>query len=151
MLQRYRFQQLVILALCLIASIRSFYVLKTSVNLSKKWILRMGRGFGSSNSKKEEATLAVQLNEIDNDSNCVCGSKESYGNCCGRFHKVLPSKLDSSVNSSSIDTSSSNVLEHPTPDLIARARYSAFCLGISDYLIDTAHHTNKVRELGLHR
>ncbi len=48
--------------------------------------------------------------------NCPCGSDFALERCCGRYHQ---SELA------------------PTPEALMRSRYSAFVLGISDYLLAT--------------
>ena len=47
---------------------------------------------------------------------CPCHSKAGYARCCGPFHDGAPA---------------------PTPEALMRSRYSAYALGLIDYLIDT--------------
>jgi len=47
---------------------------------------------------------------------CPCGSNQLLSQCCGRFHAGEPA---------------------PTPEALMRSRYSAFVLGLVDYLIAT--------------
>ncbi|MBF7730586.1 YchJ family protein [Pseudomonas sp. N040] len=49
-------------------------------------------------------------------SSCPCGSGQSYAECCGRWHAGAPA---------------------PTPEALMRSRYSAYALGMIDYLIAT--------------
>lgn len=51
-------------------------------------------------------------------SRCPCGSHRPLGDCCGRFHAGTPA---------------------PTPEALMRSRYSAFALGLREYLRDTWH------------
>lgn len=49
---------------------------------------------------------------------CPCGRGEPYGSCCGPLHGGEPA---------------------PTAERLMRSRYSAFVLGLADYLLDTWH------------
>lgn len=49
---------------------------------------------------------------------CPCGSDKSYFECCGRYHKGLAAE---------------NAL------LLMRSRYTAYALGLADYIMDTTH------------
>jgi SEC-C motif domain protein len=51
-------------------------------------------------------------------SACPCGSALAYAACCGRFHAGLPAT---------------------SPEALMRSRYSAYVLGLRDYLLDTWH------------
>lgn len=61
---------------------------------------------------------------------CPCRSKLAYKDCCQVFHETKPAK---------------------TPEQLMRSRYSAYALGIVDYLASTLHsskHTpNLIEEL----
>jgi SEC-C motif domain protein len=50
---------------------------------------------------------------------CPCGFGEPYPACCGRYHR--------------------GDVEPPTAEALMRARYSAFVLGVADFLVDTWH------------
>ena len=50
---------------------------------------------------------------------CYCGSAKQYKNCCQPIHKN-PSKAS-------------------TPEALMRSRFSAYCLGLVDYIINTYH------------
>lgn len=52
---------------------------------------------------------------------CPCGSGRSYAGCCGRWH-AGPLHLQA-----------------PTPEALMRSRYSAYVLGLHDYVRDTWH------------
>ena len=52
---------------------------------------------------------------------CPCGSGEDYTHCCEPYHKGAPT---------------------PHPVALMRSRYSAYALGLSDYIIDTTHPKN---------
>lgn len=59
-------------------------------------------------------------NAESSDSNCPCGSKKLYAECCQLFH------LHKSVAS--------------TPEQLMRSRYAAYALGgLGQYLVDTWH------------
>lgn len=50
---------------------------------------------------------------------CPCGSNKAYTDCCGRY----------------ID----DAHVAPTPEALMRSRYTAYTLGIEDYLLNTWH------------
>ena len=52
---------------------------------------------------------------------CPCGSAEPYAACCGRWH------------------AGPQHLQAPSAEALMRSRYSAFVLGLGDYLRDTWH------------
>lgn len=52
---------------------------------------------------------------------CPCFSGKKYDKCCQVYHNGrLP----------------------PTPEALMRSRYSAYALGLADYIIDTTHYKN---------
>ena len=55
------------------------------------------------------------------DSACPCGSAVAYAACCGRFHHGPQQG------------------QAPTAEALMRSRYSAFALGLHDYLLATWH------------
>lgn len=59
---------------------------------------------------------------------CPCGSGYSLERCCGRYHQGELA---------------------PTPDALMRSRYSAFVLGISDYLLATWHAATRPTQLAI--
>lgn len=53
---------------------------------------------------------------------CPCGTKNPYDQCCGRFHRgELPS----------------------TAEQLMRSRFTAFALGLADYLLTTWHPSSR--------
>ncbi len=52
---------------------------------------------------------------------CPCGSGAGYAACCGRWH------------------AGARHLQAPDAVALMRSRYSAYVLGLSDYLLDTWH------------
>jgi SEC-C motif-containing protein len=54
-------------------------------------------------------------------SACPCGSGLAYANCCGRFH------------------AGALHLQAPSAEALMRSRYSAYVLGLHDYLLATWH------------
>lgn len=58
---------------------------------------------------------------------CPCGSGSSLNECCGRYHAGLPA---------------------PSAEVLMRSRYSAYVLGLVDYLLAT---TLKAQQAGLDR
>ncbi|HZX32722.1 MAG TPA: YchJ family metal-binding protein [Rhodocyclaceae bacterium] len=59
---------------------------------------------------------------------CPCGSGKAYGACCGRCHEGEPA---------------------PTAEALMRSRYSAFVLGLADYLLATWHASTRPERLDL--
>ena len=60
---------------------------------------------------------------------CPCLSGDPYDECCGRFHSGA---------------------EHaPTAESLMRSRYSAYALGLPQYLLDTWHRTTRPATLDL--
>jgi SEC-C motif-containing protein len=67
---------------------------------------------------------------IDTRDTCPCGSGRTYADCCGRWH--------------------AGPLHLQAPDAAAlmRSRYTAFVLGLDDYLLATWHATTRPPSLG---
>lgn len=63
------------------------------------------------------------------DDRCPCLSGETYGNCCGRYHRGPQTA--------------------PTAEALMRSRYSAFAAGLSRYLLDTWHPSTRPAVLEL--
>ena len=59
---------------------------------------------------------------------CPCGSGQVYENCCQAFHLGEPA---------------------PTPERLMRSRYTAYAMGLEDYLLDTWHPQHRPEKLGL--
>lgn len=57
---------------------------------------------------------------------CPCGSELTLDKCCGRYHQGEVA---------------------PSPEALMRSRYSAFVLGLCDYLLATWHPTTRPTEL----
>lgn len=66
---------------------------------------------------------------ILDDARCPCLSGETYGACCGRFHR--------------------GGAVAPTAERLMRSRYSAFVTGDVDYLVRTWHPRTRPAELTL--
>lgn len=66
---------------------------------------------------------------ITPDERCPCLSGETYSACCGRFH--------------------SGTAIPPTAEWLMRSRYSAFCCGNAQYLLNTWHPLTKPGSLEL--
>ena len=60
---------------------------------------------------------------------CPCGNALPYADCCGRYH-AGPSHLQA-----------------PTAQALMRSRYSAFVLGLNDYLLATWHPSTRPASL----
>jgi len=60
---------------------------------------------------------------------CPCGSTLPYAGCCGRYHRGALH------------------LQAPTAQALMRSRYSAFMLGLHDYLLATWHPSTRPASL----
>jgi SEC-C motif-containing protein len=58
-------------------------------------------------------------------SPCACGLPAAYAACCGRYHDVT------------------QILPAPTAEALMRSRYSAFVMGLTDYLLATWHASSR--------
>ncbi len=65
-------------------------------------------------------------------SPCPCGSEETYGSCCGRWHRGLADGHHA-----------------PTPEALMRSRYSAYAVGELGYLLATWHASTAPGDLEL--
>ncbi|MFZ9677323.1 MAG: YchJ family protein [Quisquiliibacterium sp.] len=63
------------------------------------------------------------------DPDCPCGSALAYADCCGRYH-AGPQHLLA-----------------PSAEALMRSRYSAFVLGLHDYLLQTWHPSTRPQSL----
>ncbi len=63
---------------------------------------------------------------------CPCGSELTYTVCCQPFHKGLAEGINA-----------------PTPEALMRSRYSAYAVGLIDYLLATWHPSTGPGELEL--
>ena len=63
---------------------------------------------------------------------CPCDSGSTYADCCGNWHAGLLQGLHA-----------------PTPEALMRSRYSAYVLGLIDYLLATWHPGTAPGELEL--
>ncbi|MDP5238687.1 YchJ family metal-binding protein [Uliginosibacterium sp. 31-16] len=59
-------------------------------------------------------------------SPCPCGLPATYSACCGRYHAGAAA---------------------PTPEALMRSRYSAFALGLGDYLLASWHASTRPADL----
>ena len=62
---------------------------------------------------------------------CPCGSGQPYAACCGVFHVGLPAGGPTA----------------PTAEALMRSRFSAFALGLTDYLLATWHPSTRPADL----
>lgn len=63
---------------------------------------------------------------------CPCGSGLALADCCGLWHKGLPAGVYA-----------------PSPEALMRSRYSAYVLGLIDYLVATWHPSTAPGDLAL--
>ena len=63
---------------------------------------------------------------------CPCGSDQPYTACCQRWHVGLVEGVHA-----------------PTPEVLMRSRYSAYAVGLIDYLLATWHPSTAPGELEL--
>ncbi|MEL6307816.1 MAG: YchJ family metal-binding protein [Chloroflexota bacterium] len=57
---------------------------------------------------------------------CPCTSGKKYKKCCRRYHQGM---------------------KVPTPEALVRARFGAYAIGLTDYLIDTLHPDHEDQKL----
>ena len=62
---------------------------------------------------------------------CPCGTGLAYAACCGVFHDALPAGGPTA----------------PTAEALMRSRFSAFALGLTDYLLATWHPSTRPADL----
>ena len=60
---------------------------------------------------------------------CPCGLGAAYETCCGRYHEGPQHLLA------------------PTPEALMRSRYSAYALGLRDYVLDTWHASTRPEQM----
>ena len=63
---------------------------------------------------------------------CPCDSGQPYSNCCGPWHAGLTQGVHA-----------------PTPETLMRSRYSAYVIGLLDYLLATWHASSAPGDLAL--
>ncbi len=71
-------------------------------------------------------------NQLAAHTPCPCGSGQTYVDCCGAWHAGLREGRHA-----------------PTPEALMRSRYSAYVLGLIDYLLATWHPATAPGELEL--
>ena len=79
------------------------------------------------------ATIAaMKKNPLAAHAACPCDSGQSYGDCCGTWHAGMAQGVYA-----------------PTPEALMRSRYSAYVLGLIDYLLVTWHPSTSPGDLEL--
>ncbi|WP_318243950.1 MULTISPECIES: YchJ family protein [Oerskovia] len=73
---------------------------------------------------------------LPDDARCPCLSGETYGACCGRYHRGLAAGGSDTVGA-------------PTAEALMRSRYAAFAVGDADYLLATWHPSTRPTDLDL--
>ena len=63
---------------------------------------------------------------LEHETDCPCGSGAHYGHCCAVFHEGKPA---------------------PTAETLMRSRYSAYVLGLNEYLQNTWHASTRPNKL----
>lgn len=71
---------------------------------------------------------------MDTDTRCPCGTGETYGACCHRYHAPY---------------NATGELTAPTPEALMRSRFTAFALGLTGYLQATWHPSTRPTHLDL--
>lgn len=74
----------------------------------------------------------MKKNALASHATCPCDSGQPYGACCGPWH-----------------TGYAAGQQAPTPEALMRSRYSAYVLGLIDYLLATWHPSTSPGELEL--
>lgn len=75
------------------------------------------------------AVTSQPIAPLADDSRCPCGTGDTYGVCCARFHR--------------------EEAYAPTAERLMRSRYSAFVVGHEPYLLRTWHPTTRPHALDL--
>ncbi len=74
----------------------------------------------------------MRLGRLSSHAPCPCDGSQTYVDCCGAWHLGLLQGLHA-----------------PTPEALMRSRYSAYVLGLPDYLLATWHPGTAPGELEL--
>ena len=74
----------------------------------------------------------MRLGRLSSHAACPCDGSQTYVHCCGAWHLGLLQGLHA-----------------PTPEALMRSRYSAYVLGLPDYLLATWHPGTAPGELEL--
>jgi SEC-C motif-containing protein len=72
-------------------------------------------------------------------SACPCDSGQPYATCCGVWHNGFAQGMKEAVSE----------VHAPTPEALMRSRYSAYVLGLIDYLMATWHPSTAPGDLEL--
>jgi SEC-C motif domain protein len=73
---------------------------------------------------------------LPDDARCPCLSGETYGACCGRYHRGLRAPGGAGPVA-------------PTAEALMRSRYAAFVVGDAEYLLATWHPSTRPADLDL--
>ena len=90
----------------------------------------------------------MKKNRLAAHTPCPCGSGETYANCCGPLHAALSQEVGDKVGDES-GPIAPNAPFALTPEALMRSRYSAYVLGLIDYLLATWHPSTAPGELAL--
>lgn len=71
---------------------------------------------------------------MNTDTRCPCGTGNTYGDCCGKFHAAFARGQGSTA---------------PTPEALMRSRFTAFAISDAAYLLATWHPTTRPASLDL--
>ena len=135
----------VLLILIELLAVISFQRHYTQIRLSLKSLNlapKSGSGFGSkempgiSANNKKLSTLKQQVRILTENDACICGSGLSYKECCARIHSERLSPSTTIVQAT-------NVSELVQLSSLVRARFSAYAIGLGNFIIDTSHNTQK--------
>ena len=111
------------LLICCITSFSYQYISRiSSYHHRNSLVSQFAKGFVKQES--DSSSPNFQFHQYPLNSPCLCGSNSSYESCCRPFHEMKETPKD--IVSA------------------ARARYTAFALGIPSYVIKTTHPRQKV-------
>jgi hypothetical protein len=115
---------LLLIWLLLVQPVYSFTSKSPSFRIS---CTKLQAGFGSKSTPSSGAAKRNrQIKTVTVNDACVCDSGDTYGACCNKYH-------DGILSAAAAD-----------PVTLTKARYSAFALGIPEFLIETTHPEHKV-------
>lgn len=67
---------------------------------------------------------------------CPCGRGPRYGHCCGHWHAAAAQCGDGQAHTAAVEGATAGP---PDAETLMRSRYSAYVLGLADYLLATWH------------
>lgn len=89
---------------------------------------------GGGRQRATAESLGLMKSMTDLDTRCPCGTGETYGSCCYRYHGQYAETGD---------------LTAPTPEALMRSRFTAFAVADTAYLLASWHPSTRPASLEL--